>query len=58
MLDESIDFIGMLDRLEVALQRCHKHEVYSARRHELYFNLAKKQLDYLRLQWDMAKFYG
>ena len=44
------DYAGLLDRLEVAISRMHKTEVYSARRRQRYHDLAQEQLKFLRQQ--------
>ncbi|MEM7179465.1 MAG: hypothetical protein AAF518_01020 [Spirochaetota bacterium] len=40
--------VGMLDRLSIFVQRCHKADTYSARRRERYHDTAQEQIRYLQ----------
>ncbi|MEM7180542.1 MAG: hypothetical protein AAF518_06495 [Spirochaetota bacterium] len=40
--------VGVLDRLSIFVQRCHKAEDYSPRRRQRYHDTAQEQILYLR----------
>ncbi|MEM7182164.1 MAG: hypothetical protein AAF518_14715 [Spirochaetota bacterium] len=42
------DIPGLLDRLEIAISRLNKPEIYSPSRCQKYHDLAQKQIKYLR----------
>ena len=48
MENEHTDYKGLLDRLEIVLDRLHKSRTYSWKRRKLYHKLGMKQLKLLR----------
>ncbi|MEM7183976.1 MAG: hypothetical protein AAF518_23950 [Spirochaetota bacterium] len=47
---EEIDYKGLLDRLEIVLDRMAKPRAYSWKRRKLYHRLGRKQIKHLRKQ--------
>ncbi|MEM7183194.1 MAG: hypothetical protein AAF518_19945 [Spirochaetota bacterium] len=49
-MEQPTDYKGLLDRLEIVLDRMSKHRAYSWKRRKLYHKLGRKQIKLLRQQ--------